>query len=135
MFLPSLCTLVCVLFISCYSGPLSCILGCNNSQWYLFEMYGPTLLATIFHSRHDHHRYLQTWAYQGIAQVIFNHVYSCHEDQMQKLGILESVFWKAYFVHYTNSVQNTLSKIAHQMWRSQVLPRYPHGSAGAYDDH
>ena len=28
--------------------------------------------------------------------------------------------------------QNTLSSIAHQMRRSQVLPGYPHSSAGAY---
>ena len=27
--------------------------------------------------------------------------------------------------------QNTLSAIAHQIWRSQVLPGYPHNSAGA----
>ena len=29
-------------------------------------------------------------------------------------------------------VENMLSAIAHQMWRSQVLPGYPHSSAGAY---
>ena len=27
---------------------------------------------------------------------------------------------------------NALSTIAHQMWRSQVLPGYPHSSAGTY---
>ena len=31
-----------------------------------------------------------------------------------------------------NVVTKNASAILHQMWRSQVLPRYPHSSAGAY---
>ena len=72
------------------------------------------------------HRCLQTRAYPGIAWVILNHACSYQEDRK----------WRDMVTAYSISLHNHMysvqcsDKIRFQ--HSQVLPRYPHSSAGTY---
>ena len=57
-----------------------------------------------------------------------NHAQSYYKNQMQRPHIEHM---RAY-AHTDTQFSDKVS-FPHQMWRSQVLPRYPHSSASAYD--
>ena len=63
-----------------------------------------------------HHKRLQSQAYRGIARVISKHAYCYHKDQTRR---------------HAACPQTNISFV-HQIRCSQVLPGYPHSSAGAY---
>ena len=83
------------------------------------------------------HRRLQARAYPGIARVIFcTHITRTRcEDTWHAQTPIYIYHTRAYAhtdIRIAYSVVTNYATIAHQIWRSKVLPGYPHSSAGTY---
>ena len=97
-------------------------------------MVQPPLGTCIIYKRNFEHKRLQPRAYSGIARVISNHAYSYHEDRARRHvdSICVLMHAQTYPLTTYSLVTKYASPIVHQMQHSQVLPGYPHSSAGPY---